>query len=344
MDCAKSFAIFLVILLHAGLPEPFRPFIRLFLIPAFFFLSGLFAKVNPETSYAQFLKNKTKTILVPYLCFNVVNYVFWLLIGRHYGIETDLDIAFWRPLLGILYGNASMLTHCVPLWFLPCLFVVENIYFICFRYVKKVSHKLLLLLVFAVLGYGSTFLTFLLPWGINAAMSMMLFYGAGNIIKELSGLEKAETIRKPMLLGIMLCSFVIMWIVRVFQQGETKVFSNQYGNYLCFLAGAYVGIVFFCAFAMLCTAGMKRCPRLFRVSSYIGQNTLIVLCLHLMAGSFIKAITVFVFGLPLSIYSSHVWVMLLYSILSLMLLLPVIAFVNRYLPFCLGRAYEKHLP
>ncbi len=342
VDCAKSFAIFFVVLLHAGLPAPFRSFVRMFLIPVFFFMSGFFAKVNTEISYSYFLKNKIRTIVFPYIYFNIINYLFWLLIGRHYGIGTDQDMAFWRPILGMLYGNAPMLTHCVPLWFLSCLFVVENVYFICFRHIKKVSYKLLLLVVFAVLGYVVyKFQTFLLPWGINAAMSMILFYGAGNIIKDLSWLEKLGTIKKTVLFGVMICSFIIMWIVQSFQQGETKVFINQYGNYVCFFVGACVGIIFFCAFAIICTGGIKRFPWLFHIFSYIGQNTLAILCLHLMAGSFIKAVTVFIFDLPLSIYA-NIWVMFLYSILSVILLLPVIAFINRYAPFCLGRSYEKN--
>ena len=42
VDYAKAISIFFVVLLHAGIPDPGKGLVRVFLIPLFFFLSGIF--------------------------------------------------------------------------------------------------------------------------------------------------------------------------------------------------------------------------------------------------------------------------------------------------------------
>mgnify|MGYP003465892739 CR=1 FL=1 len=43
IDYVKAMAITIVVLLHLGIPDPFRTIVRSFVIPLFFILSGIFS-------------------------------------------------------------------------------------------------------------------------------------------------------------------------------------------------------------------------------------------------------------------------------------------------------------
>lgn len=86
----------IVIMLHIGIPDPFRTIVRSFIIPIFI-LSGLFFTPNKYTSYNAFWELKTLRLLVPYLILNAITYIYWLLIARNLGADADntiLEAAF----------------------------------------------------------------------------------------------------------------------------------------------------------------------------------------------------------------------------------------------------------
>jgi len=66
VDYAKAFSIFFVVLLHAGIPDPVKGVIRVFLIPLFFFLSGIFSNPQKYPNYTAFIKQRGIKILIPY--------------------------------------------------------------------------------------------------------------------------------------------------------------------------------------------------------------------------------------------------------------------------------------
>ena len=58
IDYIKAIAIFIVILLHLSMPEPFRKVTRAFVIPLFFFLAGLFANPHQYSTWHIFFQKK----------------------------------------------------------------------------------------------------------------------------------------------------------------------------------------------------------------------------------------------------------------------------------------------
>jgi len=74
---------------------------------------------------------------------------------------------------------------------------------------------------------------------------------------------------------------------------------------------------------------------------FIGKNTLIILGFHLTAGTFIKAITVYVFNQEISVFDYQL-VELLYSVLSIIVLVPVIFILNKYFPVLIGKSHVKN--
>lgn len=333
IDYAKAISIFCVVLIHANIPYPTRGFIRIFLIPLFFFLSGIFANTQRYISFRDFFINKGLHILIPYLFFNILTYLFWVFVGRNFGYDADSSIEWWRPLLGIIYGEYSHLTHYIPLWFLACLFSVECLYYIIFRNIKTTLIYWLTVVSLGIVGgINYAFNPIALPWGLSIAFPMMVFYAVGAFFSPriIANDYRILHIKNT---GIwMIVSFVSMLLVYHFNTGEVCVFKNEYGNYILFYIGAFSGILFM---HIICR-WLEYLEKYLSWLSYIGKNTLIILCLHLLIFSFIKGITFWLFDLPLDIYS-NTWVIIGSSILNIALLVPIIALINRYCPFLIGK-------
>lgn len=331
VDYAKFFAILGVTLVHVGIPAETKTFIYVWLIPLFFFLSGIFSK--QYSNYPTFFKNTSLRILIPYLTFNIVTYFFWLLIGRHYGNDVDTATTFWQPLLGMIYGSGHSIIHCVPLWFLPCIFMTENLYFLIQKHSKSLKIKIVFIASCTVIGWlNYRFNPYLLPWGFGSALVMLVFYGLGDIIGKKMSQQSTNSLKNNTLLffaSAITIVFVHFWIP---VNEQISVADNQYGNYGLFLVGASVGIIGITAFCKwLEKVSFPLKPLLF-----VGRNTLIIFGFHLMAMSFIKAITFFLFGLPLSIFDQTFAVISL-AIGSIILCVPIIFIINKYFLWFIGK-------
>lgn len=114
-DYAKFVAIYLVVLGHADLPSgDFRNFIYLFHLPLFFLISGYFDN-SLKYNFKTFIVHNFKLLLVPYLCFNVINIpISWSSVYLHPELYPGIDSAWeWLlcPLYGILLGD-DRVTSC----------------------------------------------------------------------------------------------------------------------------------------------------------------------------------------------------------------------------------------
>lgn len=331
IDYIKSGSIFLVVMGHAGFPEDIRSIIYVFHIPLFFFLSGMFFNFEKFPNYKTFLKRRFFQLIVPYLFFNAITYLLWVFVGRHFGLDATLNISPFKPLLGILLGNANhlYLEHNVPMWFLACLFTTENLYFLLFR--KQNSKTILKMLpIVAVIGFFDYHFNHVvrLPWGINIAIVMLAFYGLGSLLRDkIIG----KSFHQSILFAIAVFSFSMVLLIAHFN-GKIEVSDHYYGNYLLFWIGAFSGIISAISIAKI----IENLRVNLAFLSFIGQNTLIIFALHLTAGSFIKAISVYFFHLPLTIFDPF-WGALLYCIISVIILLPVVLLLNKYLPFFVGK-------
>ena len=324
IDYVKAFAIMIVIMLHIGIPDPFRTIVRSFIIPIFFILSGLFYTPNKYTTYNAFWEHKTLRLLVPYLILNAITYIYWLLIARNLGADAETTIPFWKPLLGIILGLEHWMEHCKPLWFLPCLMLTEWIFYLLHRMSKK-NEKILLgyVTLTTLLGFLlSQFNTPPLPWGIGGSCSMMLFYFIGYILRIKNYFDILQKTNQHYysttfwgsicLISIVFCTYLSL------QTSETKVFENSYGNLFYSIPAAICGSMFLITLGMI----VHKLFPLSKVLEYIGQHTLPILAMHLIVAGWIKGFTYFILDLPLIIYS-ELWIQLVFVFAIIWLSLPV---------------------
>jgi fucose 4-O-acetylase-like acetyltransferase len=333
IDYSKAFLIFCVVLLHIHIQDPYNQFIRTFVIPFFFFISGIFFDPSKYENYTVFIKKRGIRILIPYLAFNVLTYLFWLLIGRHFGLDSNSNMSPLEPIYGILYGTSSLMYHYVPLWFLACLFSAESIYYFIFRKNQTRIYSLFAIVGFALIGFiNYKFNKTHLPWSIDIALVMLVFFASGSLLRN----TLINTDRKSWfyLVTILLTAVILYFNLQL--NTTVRVYINEYGNFLYFLIGAFAGIFMIMSIFKLLTDRIKRS----KVLEFVGKNTLLILALHLISGSVIKAISVYILKQPLSIYEIG-WVKLIYAALSIAILYPIILFFNKYLPFLVGKSKIK---
>ena len=181
IDILRGIAIFLVVFGHVThLPE-IRIYIWGFHIPIFFFISGLLFRREKFEKFTDFLKSRLKNIVLPYVIFYLATLVYWILIERH---SRGADVPVGSQLIGLVYGTYDMryMMFNGALWFIPCLFSMEMLYW----FVSKCSKRIYLigvLICFYIIGLVLKDNTPWLPWGLCAAFIGIVFYGIGDMCK-----------------------------------------------------------------------------------------------------------------------------------------------------------------
>ena len=129
MDIAKGLCMFLVVMIHTGVPEV-CPHVYTAKVVLFFILSGFFFRDN--IPWKEFLKKKTRTLLIPFLCFYIFSYIIY------YGmVSLKPSFATLTEAKGILDCFTQKNYFNGPLWFLLSLYEIQLIVFFIRRVVKK---------------------------------------------------------------------------------------------------------------------------------------------------------------------------------------------------------------
>jgi fucose 4-O-acetylase-like acetyltransferase len=197
IDSLKGFGIILVVLAHNSLPVAIDTYIFSFHMPLFFFISGFLFDFGKYTESAtSFVKSKIKSLIVPYFCFAALTGMFCFLLDAAFqpgvtNIEFFKSSALYE-IYSILYALGPLVSYNQPLWFLPCLFVTELLFYVFVKKCKREPRKLVFWLTAAgVIGYlYSVYVPFRLPWSADVALSAIVFYGVGNIFRKIT--EKEE--------------------------------------------------------------------------------------------------------------------------------------------------------
>ena len=273
VDVAKGVGIMFVILGHMidSFDAPLLwlyPFIYLFHVPLFFFLSGLFFR--QEERWIPFLKKKFLRLYVPYVLANVFFFFVEWFRARSMGNLYDGTLSWsdlWYAVLG-MWPVTSMLSR--PTWFILVLFRACIIY------------KLLIALL-----RGNRWLT-LVACVVLAAVGILLKLDSAMVSQTLVALpffslghstgwgffEKKELWRTGITGAFCVLSAAALAILSGFQ--KTNIAVGCYDHPVLMVVGALLGI-------MMTLWG---CSLISKVSwikkplAYVGRHTLAILVWH----------------------------------------------------------------
>jgi acyltransferase len=315
IDVARGIGIILVVYGHAISSHGFRYLIYAFHMPLFFFLSGLVFTYRKEIKVTAFLQKNAGTILLPYLLFALLSYGLWL-VTKHPSNAEQL-----KQFLSILYGNGNnnLLAFNNILWFLPCLFLTRFLFYLLLRFSNKTYAVVILMIVLSILGYGYSlfFASYKLVFGLETALTAIVFFGTGYLWKSES--MKVKKILKNKLLLVILISLslcILFGYLNYREYGyQIDLRQDRLNNYFYFYISAFAGITAILALSQLVSKN--------KLLEYLGRNTLVLFAWHLLLFSYITrflhftGLTTFINVLPP--FASPV----LYSIAAIVIILLI---------------------
>lgn len=273
IDTVKGIGIILMVLSHAGLIGHFGAALNLWIhsfhMPLFFIASGYVYHVDKKIAIEEFLKKKIKVLIRPYLVFGVL----------HYGIYIILFGPNIIPLFSLFFINTTdKLPIANALWFLTSIFFTTVIYHIIAIKCKKIITMIVVFIV--VIGYSlPCVFSIELPLGLSQGLLGVGFYHFGHIIREKKIIYKTWPTWVVMLIFIVISMFSVV-------NGFVNMRTNTYGNILVFFFVA-TNISLF-----LLIISKKISPQYVSYVNYIGENSIVFLCLNQLCILLLKQINI----------------------------------------------------
>ncbi len=286
IDIAKGLGILAVVWAHIMLVGWSYRLIYAFHMPLFFFISGFLFNEGKYPSFGSFITKRFRRLIVPYLAYSLVTWCIWALFRYIRGDDVQ---SYIMPLLQtfIAQGSGTYLVHNSALWFIPCLFAVEIMYF----FIRKTDDiAVIMLCIFA--GGGGLLLKHLfgeaylqnMPWNLDAALFALPFYGTANLLrKHLHSLNSKSTYSRPIICCMCIVLAPIIWYLSQ-NYGDCSMGSSSYNcNVVLFFARASIGI----ALTLLVSMLLSFCNvnRLMSVVidalKWCGRNSLDIMCMHI---------------------------------------------------------------
>lgn len=277
IDIARAIAMILIVLghtiVHNGNIYWFYKLLYSFHVILFFMISG-YVYTNSSEENISFIKKKFSSLMIPYFIFGILFLIPYFIFGTEVSknINATSNINLLSSIKEIIYGVGYQgnLKQNISLWFLPALFTSEVIYkLIDSIKIFKKQNSYLKILILLIVSYFSTKLNIVFPWGINSALTLLVFFQLGNTLKEKNILCK---IKQNISLKILLLVVTIISLV-IYQWNITiSCVDYKYGNYGIFL------IVSIALSVLILFLSYKKANS--KVLELIGKNTLSILIFH----------------------------------------------------------------
>lgn len=331
VDNCKAFAISLVALGHMQSIYVVNEIIFSFAMPVFFFLSGYTFERSANAPFVELLRKKFKSLIIPYVGFSAVLFVFWFFVRRNFGMSYQTDATVTDVLSQILCGVNSDF-FVTPLWFLTCLFVTEIFFWSLLRLRKQWVALSIILLLFV---FGIYYWVYMdsrhfphLFWNVDQTCFYLYFLAVGFMVSKRGIVEKLFCSLK-LNIAVILGLSVVFALSFVARENTLIVWQILLLQALMCNASLFV-------FVVIC----KMIPEN-KVLNFVGQNTLVILALHMMVQSVLRGILFKFFHMAPDGIESSLGLSGLLTLMTLAILVPVILLINRFVPWLAGKKVKS---
>jgi len=277
MDIAKGIGILVIVYAHswfvATSPDVLYPILASFVLPLFFFLSGVFFK--PEQPFMEMAVRKADGLLKPFF-FTMLVYV----IVR--------DVLRGQPLLpdigGVLYATVGTIPW-QALWFLPHFWVAIVFSWVLLRLIQRLSLALSCTVMIVPLLLGIWMLPWFwqlpvtigehtwvlpgLPFSLDITPISSACFVYGYLLRDWLRTHGGSWLT-------LLVSVVLFAAVFLYSHATMDLAQRRYDHWLWTSLLAVIGVYLCWALAKVIMASLL----LTRVMTYIGQSTLFLLIFH----------------------------------------------------------------
>ena len=267
VDIFRAIGIILMIMGHIPcFGSRFDHFIHAFHMPMFFFVTGFFYKTD-DLQIKKTLTKKTRTLLIPYICFGIF---YWIL-----GVMISWPSMNFVALIKLFSWNTSLPDLGAAIWFLTALFLAEMIYTILCKYIQnKVILNIIIVMIFLVGCTLSAFLPYNLPWGMHAAFVGIGFIHIGRLLRK----KKCNKI-----LNLKIYELIIVCImagILIFKNGYVNMRLGEYSNIALFWISSTLAIISLWNIAKKIEIVLCKCQPILCWFVSVGRNSITYLCLN----------------------------------------------------------------
>ncbi|WAT30956.1 acyltransferase family protein [Pseudomonas sp. GXZC] len=279
MDIAKGIGILMIVYGHswfvANSLELQYPIIASFILPLFFFLSGVFFK--PEQPFVEMAVRKADGLLKPFF-FTMLVYVIVRDVLRGQALLPDIG--------GVLYASVDTIPW-QALWFLPHFWVAILFSWVMLRLIQRLKLSLpvscLLMVVQLLIGIwvlpwfwqipvsvgGQTWTLPGLPFGLEITLISSTYFICGYLLRD--WLRRHEGSWLGLLMSVALFAAVFLY-----SHATMDLAQRRYDHWLWTSLLAVLGVYACWSLARVLMVSTV----ITRAMTYIGQNTLILLIFH----------------------------------------------------------------
>lgn len=326
IDITKGIGIILVVLGHSNLlltgitdDSNITKYIYSFHMPLFFYISGYLYSPSKYKNFKELGNKKFRSLIIPYIYFSLLAILFDI-------VRFKGDFQLTDEIFNFFYIGERVVWND-PLWYLVCLFFIEVIFY-WIAQIKNNKVYLFTLLLSSLIGYWLSYENITLPFGISIALVGITFYGIGYFVSNIN-------LRKINIVTLGIC-LPISILIPIYLNKAVSVYFMQYGNLIYFFVAALASIFLYIEFSKMIENSF-----LSRIFQYFGKNSLIILCTHftilVVMSGLINRIPV----LGLDMIKSDLIKGLIYTLLILVISIPVIYIIKKYFPWVLGNRRKK---
>ena len=319
IDYLKGLSVTWVVWFHTTHPDfvdyPYR-------IPLFFFVSGIFFK---PYSWNIFWRKKINQLVIPFILFYFIYYIYQLGINllKYHSFD------YFNPLsiLGVFQtytGNDTFIIN-QPFWFICALI---NLQLILYTLTKCISNKCIMFIISIFISIAGLYYLKQIPtpFMIGRSLPYFIYYvvgyiGGKNFIKYLNSNIKNIIIS---------LSCLMTWGIIILIKPIT--INNHLSDFL-----SYIEILSVIAILIIILRKIYKIPLLYPLK-FFGINSYIVLGMHEIYQTTFRIIIENSFG------TISIWLGILQTILTLLMLWPTIILFNKYFPYLVAKQELIKLP
>lgn len=322
----KVIGMFFIVWGHT-FPHSVENFIYAFNVPVFFVVSGYLYR--RDKSWKEMWHKNLYSLIIPYLIICTVKRLgFW--IDRGFDQETLLSV------FGTLAGFHSIgeTPCCTMLWFVATLFFIKCIFQLCITGKRSIACAFVVSLILAVAyTHYSPYFHNDLTWGLTNVPLAMPFFLLGYVCSHQYAqsfnafCERIEQVRLPL---VSLCAAILFVLVYWLSKDNVERLNMFKGVYSGGIVETCLSGVFGTVAILLCSLKLNRVSM--RGIYLLSIGTLLILGFHRDIANPLEE--------PFEHFASGTLAydggMCVVSIVVMLLFIPIIHLVKKYVPILLG--------
>ena len=293
--------------------------------PVFFFAAGYLFNIAKQKNFLTFLGHRARQILVPYTTFFIIFYALWLAVGRRMAGPEEQAIDVLTPMWQFVQGTPDVVLG--PFWFLAALFTMQVIYYPIKRYLSG-CWPLVVALLLSVGLLVMPDLPWFRYWNLDKAFLYMPIYAFGNCCRPL--VEKFE-FSTP--------SRSLLWMaLAVLGLGFLVLAPLNIDRAVAYVLAPEAVILVLPLYTAVCKWLEKRCG-IRRIAQTVAITGITYLALQNYLIGVIKIVVARLLG-P-EILDDSILFKVVIALVVMVTLYPIAVFIERYLPFLLGKGFKR---